>query len=152
MHTLIIYASIHQGNTKKIADKIGEVLGAKVVDLSEADQEEIQKADMVGFGSGIYFSRFHKKLSRLVEGLPVMKNKKAFIFSTSGMKAENILNIAHGHFKKKLREKKFQVIGEFNCLGYDNYSLLKLKGGVNKGRPNERDEKQAKEFARSLLS
>jgi flavodoxin len=150
MKNLIIYASIHQGNTKKVADKMGEVLNAKVVSFSEINRKEIEEADLVGFGSGIYFSRFHKGLSKLVDNLPAPENKKAFIFSTSGMKAENIFNTAHSHFKKKLKKKGFQVAGEFNCPGYDTYSVLKLVGGVNKNRPNSKDMDKAEKFARGL--
>lgn len=41
-------------------------------------------------------------------------------------------------------------MGEFGCPGLDTNSLLKLLGGLNKGRPNAEDLKQAEEFGRSL--
>ncbi|MFW5888712.1 MAG: flavodoxin, partial [Patescibacteria group bacterium] len=60
------------------------------------------------------------------------------------------LNIAHGHFKKKLEKKGFRLVGEFNCLGYDTYSLLKAVGGINKNRPDSKDMDKAERFARTL--
>lgn len=146
MKNIIIYCSIHNGNTKKVAKEMGLVLDAKVFDLSEAGIEDIEKADMVGFGSGIYFANFHKALKAFIESLPEMNDKNAFIFSTSGMKANNVLNRSHDKFKKVLKKKGFNIIGDFNCLGHDNYSVLKLFGGVHKGRPNQKDLERAKNF------
>jgi len=150
MKTLIIYASIHHGNTKKVAQEISSVLKAKVLSFSEVNRKDIEEADLVGFGSGIYFTKFHKGLINLVEELPDMEGKKAFLFSTSGMKANNIFNRSHDKFRKILEKKKFEVVGEYTCPGYDTYSLLKYIGGMNKNRPDQKDIDRAKEFAQSI--
>lgn len=151
MKTLIVYASFHHKNTEKIAKTIGSVFKAKVIPFSEVNYQEISKADLIGFGSGVYFSKFHKGLIGLVENLPQM-NKKVFLFSTSGVRKNFLLNRSHLHFKKILQEKKFKVIGEFNCLGFDNYGILKLFGGINRKRPNKKDIKKAKKFAQSIYN
>ena len=52
---IIIYASFHHKNTKKIAEKINSVLGGEIIDFSKAKKEIIEQADLVGFGSGVYF-------------------------------------------------------------------------------------------------
>ncbi len=150
MKTLIIYASIHHGNTKKIAQIIGSVLEAEVLSFSEVNQKNIEEADLIGFGSGIYFTKFHKGLINLVENLPEMEGKKAFLFSTSGMKANNIFNRSHDKFRKILAKKKFEIVGDYTCPGYDTYSVLKYIGGINKNRPNEKDLEKAREFAESI--
>lgn len=150
MDALIVYASIHHGNTEKIAREMGPVLDARAIKLSEVEQKDIEKADLVGFGSGVYFSNFHKGLIKLVEDLPEMEDKKAFLFSTSGMKANNVFNRAHDKFKKILKKKKFKVVGEFNCPGYDTYSVLKFVGGIHKNRPNHKDRERARKFAESI--
>jgi len=49
-----------------------------------------------------------------------------------------------------LNRKEFNIIGEFNCLGFDYNGPLKLIGGINKGRPNKRDIQKARLFAKSL--
>jgi len=97
---LIIYISFHNKNTEKIARAIGDELGAKIIPFSMANIKEIQEADLVGFGSGVYFSKFHNLLNRFIENLPNMNNKKTFIFSTSGIKKNIILNRSHEHFSK----------------------------------------------------
>jgi len=147
---LIIYISFHNKNTEKIARAIGDELGAKIIPFSMANIKEIQEADLVGFGSGVYFSKFHNLLNRFIENLPNMNNKKTFIFSTSGIKKNIILNRSHEHFSKLLNRKEFNIIGEFNCLGFDYNGPLKLIGGINKGRPNKRDIQKARLFAKSL--
>ncbi len=150
MKIIIIYASFHHRNTEKVAKIISSTLGAKLVKFSEVKKEEIGRADLVGFGSGVYYSKFHKGLIDLVDNLPQMENKKAFLFSTSGMRKNFILNRSHRHFKNKLKEKGFKILGEYDCRGYDTYSLLKLIGGINRGRPNKKDLKGAKKFAKSI--
>ncbi len=150
MKITIIYASMYYGNTEKIAKEIGSILEADIFKLFEIDKKEIEMPDVVGFGSGIYLTNFHKGLLDLVSSLPIMKGKKVFFFSTSGMKGNNIFNRSHDKFRKILEEKKFEIIGDFNCLGYDNYSILKIIGGINKGRPNEKDLENVKEFAQMI--
>ena len=40
---------------------------------------------------------------------------------------------------------------EFQCKGFNTNSFLRLFGGMNKGRPNTEDLKNAEEFAKSLI-
>jgi flavodoxin len=56
----------------------------------------------------------------------------------------------HKQVKEKLVAKGFEIVNEFNVAGFDTYGLLKIGGGLNKGRPNEDDLKQAEEFAFGL--
>jgi len=150
MSILIIYASIHKKNTEKIAQEMGNSLDAKVIPFFKVKKEEIEKYDLIGFGSGVYLAKFHKRMINLVKNLPQVKEKKAFIFSTSGIGENILLNRSHSHFRKLLKKKGFQVVGEFNCLGHDTFGPLKYIGGVNKGRPNEEDFRKAREFAEGL--
>jgi len=105
---------------------------------------------LIGFGSGIYFGKHHKNLLNLVDKLPKLDGKKAFIFSSSGTKEGKLFNKFHKSIKEKLRKKGVNVIGEFSCLGFDTYGPLKLIGGISKGRPNEKDLENARVFAGSL--
>ncbi len=150
MKILVIYASIHHGNTKKIADTIHKELGGKLISFTEVSKEEVLEADLVGFGSGIYMAKFHKGLIKFVSSLPKVRNKKAFIFSTAGMTQNIFLNRGHKNIRKILNEKGFQIIDEFDCLGYDSFGPLKVFGGVNKGRPDKTDLEEARKFAKKL--
>jgi len=112
----------------------------------EVDIDAIEKYDLIGFGSGIYFLKHHKNLLEFIDKLPSTK-KKAFIFSTKGV-TPNFIN--HMLLKKKLKRKGFEIIGEFSCKGYDSFGILKYIGGINKGRPNKKDLKRAREFAERM--
>jgi flavodoxin len=151
MKATIIYASTHHQNTKKIADAMNTVLKGKLVPFHKAKVEDVLNSDLVGFGSGIYMAKFHKGLIKFVDSLPEVENKKAFLFSTAGMKENILLNRGHRDMRKRLLEKNFDIVDEFDCKGYDTYSFLRLVGGINKGRPNEKDLQGAREFAKGLL-
>jgi flavodoxin len=148
MKVLIVYSSMHHKNTEKIAQAMAEVLNADLIEAKNAKAEDILKYDLIGFGSGIYMFKHHKSLFKFVKNLKVADGKKAFIFSTSG-------SLNGKKFHKKLREelikKGFKIIDEFNCLGWDTFGLLKLIGGVNKGKPDETDIENARNFARGLI-
>jgi Flavodoxins len=76
MKTLIIYISIHHGNTEKVAKAMTEVLNAKLVKPYEVDTTTLSRYDLIGFGSGIYFGKHHENLLRFVDSLPMQENKK----------------------------------------------------------------------------
>ncbi len=143
MKTAIIYKSIHHGNTKKIAEVMANTLEADLFDLKNFNQDMIKEYDLIGFGSGKYFLRPHKKLRKFIEDLDNVEGKNAFVFSTSGD------GKPMGWLEKKLSKKGFLVLGEFYCRGFDTYALAKIiyRGNLNKGRPNEEDFKNAQNFA-----
>ena len=148
MKSLIIYFSFHHKNTEKIAKILAQVLNSEIKKTFEVKPEEINQYDLIGFGSGIYFWRHHPSLFKLIERLPEIKEKDAFIFSTSGIKIPLI--DFHKPLRKKLIQKGFKILSEFSCLGFDSFGPLKFFGGINKGRPNEKDLEKAKKFAIEL--
>jgi len=147
MKTLIVCLSVHHGNTKKIADAMAVVLHAEVVSPHDVDVAALGGYDLIGFGSGIAFGKHYKGLLTLVDGLPAL-SKKAFVFSTRGTRR---LWSYHRALRSQLEERGLTIVGEFSCRGFDtNGPLLKLIGGVARGRPNEQDLRDAEEFARFL--
>ena len=80
MKSSIIYISIHHANTEKIAKAMAEVLNAKLAKPNDVNISELHGYDLIGFGSGIYFAKYHKSLLNLIDKLPVQKSKNAFIF------------------------------------------------------------------------
>ncbi|MCK4520758.1 flavodoxin family protein [Candidatus Parcubacteria bacterium] len=153
MKTLIIYISIHNGNTEKIAKEMAKIFNAELLRPNKIEVNTLSKYDLIGFGSGIYFFKQHKALLALVDNLPIMKNKKAFIFSTRGI---GPVWFYHRPLFKKLLEKGFDIVGKFSCRGFDTYlfdryiPFLKFTGGLNKGRPNKKDLEDARNFAINL--
>ena len=147
MKTLIIYESIHHGNTEKIGKIMAESLNADIIRTKDIDINTLNKYDLIGFGSGIYYSKLHKNILNLVDSISTLLNKKVFVFSTSGQGKVKYNKLV----EKKLREKNFDVIGSFACKGYDTFGPFKLLGGIAKGRPNDNDLKKAKDFAEHLI-
>ena len=149
MKTLIICTSIHHQNTQKIAEAMAGILNASVIKPEEVNISDLQNYDLIGFGSGIYMWKQHRVLLQLADSLPEM-NKNCFLFSTSGDKNQDTAKW-HKPLKDRLVKKGFNVLGDFNCLGWDTIGPLKLFGGMNKGRPNEQDLENAREFARRMV-
>lgn len=144
MKTLIVYESFHHGNTERVARAIADVLGAKLVRASEATIEEVQRHELIGFGSGIYFGRHHRELRKLVRRLRPMR-KDAFVFSTSGAdRNQNRWLVA------QLGRAGFVVRGDFFCPGFDTVGPLRFIGGLKRGRPSARDLDAARAFAEQL--
>lgn len=156
MKSLIVVFSYHHKNTQKVAEAMAKVLDASIKTPQQTNPEELQQYDLVGFGSGIYAYQHHKFLLELVDKLPQVSDKKAFIFSTTGAPivfGESALMEAikyHKPLKDKLEAKGYTIVDEFICAGFNTNKFLKYFGGINKGRPNEEDLKHAEEFAIKL--
>jgi flavodoxin len=152
MKTLILYVSVHHGNTEMVARVMANILNADLLQVRQADASMFEKYDLIGFGSGIYFGKHHESLLNFVNKLPMLRNKKAFIFSTSGLRKIRFFHDFDKPLEERLQRKGFDIIGGFSCRGFDTYRATKLVGGINRGRPNAQDLKQAEDFARDLKS
>ncbi len=146
MRILIIYHSEHHGNTKKIAEAIAGASGATILKAENTIPEDIEKHEIIGFGSGVYNGRLHVELSDIIDKVQEQDGRKAFIFSTTGSKTYSAM--AHDRFRPVLEKKGFKVIGEFSCLGFDTAITSE---GINKGKPDEQDIKDASAFIQKIL-
>jgi len=146
MKSLIIYESVCHGNTEKIAKAMSESLNADLIEINQVKVKFLMNYELIGFGSGIFYGKLHKNVLDLINKLPVVSNKKAFVFSTSGQGKIEFNNIV----KQNLSKKGFEVVGSFACKGYDTFGPFKLIGGIAKNRPDENDIKMAKNFAEKL--
>lgn len=149
--SLVVVYSYHHKNTEKIAHVIAEVLGAEVKTPQQVKPEEIAEYDLIGFGSGIYSATFDPSVLDLAGRLPQVNNKKAFLFSTYGAPAfvanREFIEKNHSQIREKLKVKGYTVIGEFGCAGWNTNSFLKYFGGLNKGKPDATDLRNAEAFA-----
>lgn len=148
MKTLIIYASIHNRNTEKIAEAIAGELNAEMIKASDLKSFDLYDYDLVGLGSGIYMGNYHASILELVGKFKNTENKRFFLFSTSGFK-ESDKNNFNKPLKEKITAMGGKVVSSFNCPGFGALGPFKFVG-INKGRPNEEDIKKAKEFANEL--
>jgi flavodoxin len=158
MKALIICYSYHHKNTQKIAEIFAKVLDAEVKAPQETNPEELQEYNLLGFGSGIDSGKNYKELLDFADKIEQGTDKRALIFSTSGMpinisgqqRVEEYTRKCHIKLKEKLQSKGYMIVGEFGCAGFNTNKFLKYFGGINKGRPNEDDLKHAEDFARNL--
>jgi flavodoxin len=155
---LLVVYSYHHNNTQKVAEVFAKVLDAEIKTPQQTNPEELQNYDLVGFGSGIDTGKNYPELLDFASKLPQVANKKAFVFSTSGMpvgvsgqqKVEEYTSKCHTALKETLQFKGYTIVGEFGCAGFNTNKFLKYFGGLNKGRPNEEDLKHAEVFAEKL--
>ena len=148
--TLIICVSVSHGSTKAVAQAMAAVLGAEVREPEEVEPRVLGNYDLVGFGSGIYFGSFHRRLRDYVAQLPQSHGTRAFVFSTSGQ--------GHGQhlpwqpsLETMLQGKGYDVVGSFGCRGFDTWLPLQLVGGINKHHPDVRDLTHAHLFAERMM-
>jgi flavodoxin len=147
MKVLIIYNSVHRGNTEKIAKEMADSIDADILSYNEVDGYNVLDYDLVGFGSGIYYGKPGKDFVEFIDHLPVVKNKRAFVFTTSGKGDSSYSE----KLAAKVSENGFKIVGEFSCKAFDAWGPLKLIGGINKGRPNSDDLKSAHNFVCELV-
>jgi flavodoxin len=148
--------SYHHNNPQKVAEAMAKVLGAEIQTPQQANPAELQDYDLVGFGSGIDSGKNYPELLDFAAKLPQGVNKKAFVFSTSGMpigvsgqqRLEEYTRKCHATLKETLQSKGYTIVGEFGCAGFNTNKFLKHFGGLNKGRPNEEDLKRAERLLR----
>jgi flavodoxin len=149
MKSLIVCVSISHGNTRRVADRMAEVLDAEVVEPESVDPDRLPEYELVGFGSGIYFMAVHARLRNLIRGLPHVDNIRAFTFFTSGAREIPLLGY-NKSVRNHLESKGFQVLDSFSCRGFDTVGPFGFIGGINKGRPDDHDLDRATAFAEHL--
>ncbi|MEI7615996.1 MAG: flavodoxin family protein [Actinomycetota bacterium] len=156
LSSVLVFYSYHHNNTEKIAKSIAKVLDADIKKPQEVNPGDLHKYNLIGFGSGMYDGKHHKSFFALVDKLPQVTEKKAFIFSTCGIpgifakSGEETSIQQHLMLRGKLKSKGYKIVGEFGCPGFNTNSFLKWFGGINRGRPNAQDLKSAEMFAIKL--
>lgn len=149
---MIVCKSVHHGCTRKVAQRLAEILDTSVSDPDDLIWTNLGDRCLIGIGSGIYYARFHKSIRDWVKRLPANSGhgQKAFLFSTAGLPF--LSGLYHYPLRRTLRRKGFDVIAEFSCRGHDTFGPLWLLGGLNRKHPDLRDLKRAEVFAKELMS
>ncbi|MFD3459291.1 flavodoxin family protein [Nocardia fluminea] len=149
MKVILVCKSVSHGNTQRVAETIGRVLGGRVVAPADIDSAELADYDLVGFGSGIYNMAFHPELRRFIAALPTGHHGKAFVFRTSGFPEPPFRRYVTT-LTRDLENKGFDVVDAFDCRGFDTWLPLRLVGGIRKGHPDAGDIAAARAFAENL--
>lgn len=141
MKILIIIESKHLGNTLNLAKKVVEGFDVEIKNVEEAKLADFNNYDIIGFGSGIYGSKYSSKLIKFTKKLNFNTNY-TFVMSTS---AGDTFEKNNSGFISILKAKGKTVLGSVSSVGYANFFPLSIFGGMNKNRPNENDIIHAKE-------
>lgn len=145
MKTAIVYYSKHHGNTRKVLDAIAERYDVTLIDATAQSAADLSEYDMVGFASGIYYSKFHKTVLQFAENnLP--EGKKVFFLYTFGAEKKGYT----AAITAAVAGKKAQILGEYGCFGFNTFGPFKLIGGIAKGHPDTDDLAKAVAFYEQL--
>ncbi len=145
MKSIIIYASTHHGNTRKVVEAIAKECEVELLNACEVHEKDLTSYDLIGFASGIYAAQFHQQIKNFAQvNLP--QNKKIFYIMTSAMDKDFSKSM-----EASVNGKNAEVVGKFSCKGYNTFGPFKLVGGTGKGHPDDNDLKNAVEFYKSLV-
>ena len=144
-NAVIVYASTHHGNTKKVVDAIAKEFDVELVDATQVREKDLSGYDLIGFASGIYAAQFHQQVKNFA-ALNLPRDKKIFYIMTSAMNKDFSKSM-----EDSIKGKNAEVVGKFTCHGYNTFGPFKLVGGTSKGHPDENDLKDAVEFYRTLI-
>ena len=158
------------GNTEKVANSLKDGLTDHDVDMipvKDVEPKTLNSYDIVFLGSGVYASRIDKSVLALVKkAVPDLPSKLVYFCTHASLKLyqepfKRINNIA--------KEHNCEIIGKFDCVGENLGIPLETQLGMlekltedqkekaikdmekMKGRPNELDLENAKNFATSLM-
>ncbi len=131
MRTIILYASRHHGNTKKLVDAIveahPEIDTLDVKTLGKNEYPDLHEYHLIGVATGIYYSEIDKDMARVLTNV-LQPQDKVFGLMTYGGKnkwyGKDIDGIC------RMRQAIF--MGVYGCPGFDTWGPFKLTGGVQR--------------------
>jgi|SRR5690606_33047716 flavodoxin len=153
MKILIIYCSEYKKNTEKIARVFAEKTDCDLMNIRDVSNINVEKYQLIGFGSGVYREDLSPKLFKLVEELN-LKDKKTFVFSTSGVG----MKFYNNRLIKLLESKGAINIGSFACKGsftaseFTDKKIFHLLGKLSQGHPNDKDFREAESFIKRIVN
>lgn len=146
MKTAIIYYSKHHGNTKKLIDALASEHEITAIDVTQVSTADLSGYDLVGFASGIYYSKFHKSVLQFA-WQNLNDGQKVFFLYTYGAEKQGYTRA----ITEAVYEHNAQIVGEFGCFGFNTFGPFKLIGGIAKGHPDDTDFANVRAFFNSLI-
>ena len=151
MKSLIIYCSDYKNNTERIAQMFAEKINSDLINVRNFQDVDLEKYNIIGFGSGVYMEKLSPKLFKLVDKMN-LKGKNVFVFSTSGvgMKFYNNSLIKLLKSKGAINQGSFACKGSFNAREFSKNKIFYIMGNLSQGHPNVKDLKIAELFIRKI--
>lgn len=149
MKTAIIYFSVHHGNTKKLLDAIVSSSTDEITLINAAEENKAALADYdtIGFASGIYYSKFDKRILKFAAS-NTPSGKNIFFIYTYGAEKKGYTKA----IREALSDKNANILGEYGCLGFNTFGPFKLIGGIAKNHPDKSELEAAASFYNNLKS
>ena len=123
------------GNTKKLAQAIGEALHVPALTV---DQPLTEHVDLLFLGSSVYAAGASAEVKRFITGMEKGNVDRVACFSTAAL-----LPSTYAQVSKLLRQRGIPVDSrEFHCRG--QYHML------HKGKPDRADLDNIRQFAKEL--
>ena len=143
--TVIVYASAHHSNTRKLAEAIARHDDVELVDVIANERYDLSGYDLIGVASGIVYGKYYPQMLKFLESnLP--ENKDVFFVHTAGDPRQK-----HAEGAKSIAQRKnCRCLGVYYCKGFDTYGPFKIIGGINKSHPDEADINGAVRFYEGL--
>ena len=170
MLKILITFFSNTGNTEKVANSMKDGLTDYDVDMilvKDLDPEALNSYDIVFLGSGVYASRIDKSVLTLIKkAVPELPAKLVYFCTHASLK---LFQEPFKRITSIIKEHNCEIIGKFDCVGEnlgmpldtqlamlerlpeDQREKAKKDREKIKGRPNEMDLKNAKNFAISLV-
>lgn len=152
MKSLIIYSSTYKGNTKRIAEVLGESIDADLVNLKSCKDINIQDYDLIGFGSGVYKESLSTQLFSCIERLN-LQGISFFVFSTSGVGLtfynKKLINFLKS--KDAICKGSFACKGSFVSKDFSENKIFEIMSKLSKGHPNNKDFSKAEKFIKKIV-
>ena len=144
--TVIIYASTHHGNTRKLIEVISEKYQIDIIDAIEQKFANLSEYDLIGFASGIDFGKFYDAVEQfLKDNLP--ENKAVFFMYTCARDDKDFTYT----MRTEAMKRHALLMGEYGCRGYNTYGAWKVIGGMNKHHPTKKELDGAVQFYELLI-
>lgn len=145
----IFYFSQHHFNTEKLVLGIEKALSSiTTVPLQLGSNHSMTDCDFIGFASGIYMGKPHPIIIDFIKlHKKDLSNKKIFTLLTSGSNSKKYSEV----FCDFLKGQNCDVLGNYQCSGFNTYGVFKLFGGRAKGHPNDHDITNAVSFVEELI-
>ncbi len=144
--TVIVYASTHHGNTRKLIEAISEKYQIDIIDAIEQKFANLSEYDLIGFASGIDFGKFYDAVEQfLKDNLP--ENKAVFFMYTCARDDKDFTYT----MRTEAMKRHALLMGEYGCRGYNTYGAWKVIGGMNKHHPTKKELDGAVQFYELLI-
>ena len=124
------------GNTKKLAEAISSVVNVKAKTTDEPLSENV---DILFLGSAVYAAGIDNEIKNFI------KNIHVDVGCVVNFSSAALIESTYKQVKKEVEAKGIKMSeDEFHCRGAFKF--------VHRGRPNDEDIKNVKEFAKRIIS